>query len=67
VPEDQTIRQATDADCRYIGVDMTRLDVGETVLRIKDASPEIYTCNSVTNARFCRSVRAASTVHGDAP
>jgi hypothetical protein len=54
VPEDQTIRQATDADCRYIDVDMTRLDVGETVRRIKDAIPEIYTCNGVMNARFCR-------------
>ena len=37
VPEDQTIRQATDADYRYIGVDTTRLDVGETVRPIQDA------------------------------
>jgi chloramphenicol 3-O-phosphotransferase len=41
-PEDLTIRQATDADYRYVGVDTTRLDVRETVRRIKLAIPEIY-------------------------
>jgi chloramphenicol 3-O-phosphotransferase len=40
--EDQTIRQATDADYRYVGVDTTGLDVAETVRRIKGAIPEIY-------------------------
>src|SRR5205823_12252755 len=43
VPKDQTIRQATDADYRYIGVDTTRVDVGQTVRRIQDAIPEIHT------------------------
>jgi hypothetical protein len=41
-PEDLTIRQATDADYRYFGIDTTRLDLLETVRRIKDAIPEIY-------------------------
>jgi chloramphenicol 3-O-phosphotransferase len=41
-PEDLTIRQAHDADYRYFGVDTTRLDVLETVRRIKHAIPEIY-------------------------
>ena len=27
IPEDQTIRQAADADYRYIGIDTTALDV----------------------------------------
>jgi hypothetical protein len=42
VPEDRTLREATDADYRYVGVDTTRLDVTETVRRIKVAIPEIY-------------------------
>jgi chloramphenicol 3-O-phosphotransferase len=42
IPEDLTIRQATDADYRYIGIDTTRLDVPETVRRITHAIPEIY-------------------------
>jgi len=42
IPEDQTIRQAADADYRYIGVDTTDLDVASTVQRIKDAIPEVY-------------------------
>jgi len=42
MPEDRTIRQATDADYRYVGVDTTRLDVAETVRRIMSAIPEIY-------------------------
>jgi hypothetical protein len=42
IPEDQTIRQAADADYRYIGIDTTGLDVGETVQRIIGAIPEIY-------------------------
>jgi hypothetical protein len=42
IPEDLTIRQAADADYRYIGVDTTDLDVTRTVQRIKDAIPEIY-------------------------
>ena len=41
-PEDQTIRQAADADYRYIGIDTTGLDVARTVRQIKDAIPEIY-------------------------
>jgi ABC-type cobalamin/Fe3+-siderophores transport system ATPase subunit len=41
-PEDLTIRQATDADYRYVGIDTTRLDTLETVRRIKHAIPEIY-------------------------
>ncbi|MFC6018157.1 hypothetical protein ACFP2T_18350 [Plantactinospora solaniradicis] len=42
IPEDLTIRQAADADYRYVGLDTTGLDVPETVRRIKDAIPEIY-------------------------
>jgi energy-coupling factor transporter ATP-binding protein EcfA2 len=42
IPEDRTIRQATDADYRYFGVDTTGLDVAETVQRIKGAIPEVY-------------------------
>jgi len=42
IPEDQTIRQAADADYRYIGIDSTDLDVTRTVQRIKDAIPEVY-------------------------
>ena len=41
IPEDQTIRQAADADYRYISVDTTNLDVASTVQRIKDAIPEV--------------------------
>ncbi|MFJ8581155.1 hypothetical protein [Micromonospora sp. NPDC093277] len=42
IPEDRTIRQATDADYRYIGIDTTTLDVAATVRRIRDAIPELY-------------------------
>jgi hypothetical protein len=42
VPEDRTIRQAPDADYRYIGVDTTELDVAGTVQWIKGAIPEVY-------------------------
>lgn len=42
IPEDRRIRQAADADYRYIGVDTTDLDVASTVPRIKDAIPEVY-------------------------
>ena len=42
IPEDQTIRQAADADYRYIGIDTTRLDVAGTVHRIRRAIPEVY-------------------------
>jgi hypothetical protein len=42
IPEDRTIRRATDADYRYIGIDTTDLDVGGTVQRIKGAIPEVY-------------------------
>ncbi len=42
IPEDQTIRQAADADYRYIGIDTTDLDVAGTVRRIKGAIPEVY-------------------------
>jgi chloramphenicol 3-O-phosphotransferase len=42
IPEDRSIRQATAADYRYIGVDTTRLDVAATVRQIEDAVPEVY-------------------------
>ena len=42
IPEDQTIRQAADANYRYIGIDTTGLDVARTVQRIKGAIPEVY-------------------------
>jgi hypothetical protein len=42
VPEDQTLRQAPDADYRYIGVDTTELDVAGTVQWIIGAIPEVY-------------------------
>jgi hypothetical protein len=42
IPEDQTIRQAADADYRYIGIDTTDLDVARTVQRIKGAILEVY-------------------------
>jgi hypothetical protein len=42
VPEDVTIRQAGDADYRYVGIDTTDLDVARTVRRIQSAIPEIY-------------------------
>ncbi len=42
IPEDLTIRQATDPDYRYVGIDTTDLDVAGTVQRIKAAIPEIY-------------------------
>jgi hypothetical protein len=42
IPEDRTIRQAADADYRYIGIDTTDLDVARTVQRIKGAIPEVY-------------------------
>lgn len=42
IPDDVTIRQARDADYRYIGIDTSALDVAETVRRIKAAIPEIY-------------------------
>jgi hypothetical protein len=43
IPEDRTIRQAADADYRYIGIDTTCLDIAGTVHRIKRAIPEVYT------------------------
>jgi energy-coupling factor transporter ATP-binding protein EcfA2 len=42
IPQDRTIREAADADYRYIGLDTTGLDVTETVHQIMDAIPEIY-------------------------
>jgi hypothetical protein len=42
IPEDRTLRQAADADYRYIGIDTTDLDVAATVQRIEDAIPEVY-------------------------
>jgi energy-coupling factor transporter ATP-binding protein EcfA2 len=42
VPEDRTMRQASDADYRYVGIDTTDLDIAETVRRIKAAIPEVY-------------------------
>ncbi len=41
-PEDRTIRQAADADYRYIGIDITYLDIAGTVERIKRAIPAVY-------------------------
>ena len=43
IPEDRTLRQATDADYRYVGIDTTGLTIDETVRRIKTAIPEVYT------------------------
>ena len=55
IPEDLTIRQAADADYRYIGIDTTDLDVAGTVQRIKGAIPEIYADEPLhANALFCR-------------
>jgi hypothetical protein len=42
IPEDRSIRQATDADYRYVGIDTTGLDVAGTVQRIRGAIPEVY-------------------------
>jgi hypothetical protein len=42
IPEDVTVRQVTDADYRYIGVDTTDLNVTETVQQIMAAIPEVY-------------------------
>lgn len=42
IPDDRTIRQASQADYRYAGIDTTGLDVAETVRQIKDVIPEIY-------------------------
>jgi chloramphenicol 3-O-phosphotransferase len=42
VPEDRTIRQAADADYRYIGIDTADLDVAGTAQRIKGSIPEVY-------------------------
>jgi len=42
IPEDRTLRQAADADYRYIGIDTTGLDVAGTVQRIKIAIPQLY-------------------------
>jgi hypothetical protein len=58
IPEDQTIRQAADADYRYIGIDTTGLDVARTVQQIKDAIPEVYAdWRLQANALFCRPPR----------
>jgi chloramphenicol 3-O-phosphotransferase len=42
IPEDRTLRQATDADYRYVGIDTTDLTVDETVRRIRNAIPEVF-------------------------
>jgi hypothetical protein len=42
IPQDTTIRRATDADYRYVGIDTTSLDVTETVQQIRAAIPEVY-------------------------
>jgi hypothetical protein len=42
IPEDRSIRATADADYRYVGIDTTRLDVAETVQRIRDAIPEVF-------------------------
>ena len=48
VPEDQTIRDAADADYSYIGIDNTHLDVAATVDRVRSAIPEVYAGQEVT-------------------
>jgi hypothetical protein len=47
IPEDLTIRQAAEADYRYLGIDTTDLSVAETILRIKAAIPEVYGADGV--------------------
>jgi energy-coupling factor transporter ATP-binding protein EcfA2 len=47
IEEDRTIREATDADYRYVGIDTTDLDVAETVHQIKGAIPEVYATSTV--------------------
>lgn len=42
IPEDLTLRTASDADYRYIGVDTTSLTISGTVQRIMDSIPEVY-------------------------
>jgi hypothetical protein len=42
IPEDTTLRDATDADYRYVAVDTTHLDVDATVRQIAAQIPEIY-------------------------
>jgi energy-coupling factor transporter ATP-binding protein EcfA2 len=42
IPDDLTIRRATGADFRYVGIDTTHLEIAETVRQIKAAIPEIY-------------------------
>lgn len=42
IPEDQTIRDAADADYTYIGIDTTRLDVATTADRVRSAIPQVY-------------------------
>ncbi|MFC0531148.1 hypothetical protein [Phytohabitans kaempferiae] len=42
IPEDRTIREATGADYRYLGIDTSRLDVAGTVRRITEEIPEVY-------------------------
>ncbi|MFJ1540428.1 hypothetical protein ACIODS_17985 [Micromonospora chalcea] len=42
IPQDRTIREATDADYRYVGVDTTSMSIAETVHSITEAIPEIY-------------------------
>jgi len=49
IPEDRTIRQAADADYRYIGIDTSDLDVAGTVQRIKGAIPEVYAGSDLEN------------------
>ena len=58
VPEDVTIRQAADADYRYIGIDTTDLDVAGTVQRIHSAVPETTQTNGFAETYSrCRNER----------
>lgn len=47
IPEDRTIRQATDADYRYVGIDTTVLDIAETVPARQDSTLVTRTCQGI--------------------
>ena len=51
IPEDRTIRQAADADYRYIGIDTTDLTVAGTVQRVKGPSRRSMQTSDLTRAR----------------
>jgi NAD(P)H-binding len=51
IPEDLTIRQAADADYRYIGIDTTNLNVAGTVQRIQDP------LSAISGTRTARAIK----------